>query len=45
MPDQLMREDQEDRHRPWFRRTTGDVLAAAVLLVLSTQVVLDMLVQ
>jgi hypothetical protein len=42
--EQLIREGQEDRQRPWFRQTTGGVLVAGVLLVLSAQLLFDMLV-
>lgn len=43
MLESLIREGQEDRHRPWSQRTTGGVLVTGILLVLAAQVLLDLL--
>lgn len=45
MLEQLIREAQGDRHRPWRQRTTGGVLVAVVVLVLAAQVLIDLLLR
>lgn len=45
MLEPLIREAQEDRYRPWWKRTTGGVLVAVVLLVLAAQVLVDLLLR
>lgn len=45
MLEDLIREAQHDRHRPWWQRATGGVLMAVVLLVLAAQMLLDLLLR